>query len=111
MNGVGAWDVHHSARVISAAVGHSLKAWDIRDSSGKTVWEVSETNNIRDVDFNPNKQYQVRDLQTSSKFFEILNEFLYYKRKVLNLFKLLLAGKMEVSNFMTRDHYKNLSKN
>ena len=45
LNGVGAWDAHHSARVVTAVSGHNLKAWDIRE--GKLVWELNETNNIR----------------------------------------------------------------
>ena len=57
LNGVGAWDVHHSSRVIAASAGHSLKAWDIRENAA--VWELNETTNIRDIDFNPNKQNQI----------------------------------------------------
>lgn len=57
LNGIGAWDAHHSARVITAVSGHNLKAWDIRENN--LVWELNETNNIRDIDFNPNKQNQI----------------------------------------------------
>jgi WD40 repeat protein len=42
---------------ISAAVGHSARAYDVRSKS--LAWEVAHRFNVRDLDFNPNKSFQL----------------------------------------------------
>ena len=36
MNGVAVWDPHHASRSVAAAVGHSVKSYDVRDK--KDSW-------------------------------------------------------------------------
>ena len=57
MNGVAVWDPHHASRSVAAAVGHSVKSYDVRDK--KDSWTILEHANIKSIDFNPNKQNQI----------------------------------------------------
>jgi len=57
MNGPVAWDPHNPNSIVAAAVGHSARAYDVRSKS--LAWEVAHRFNVRDLDFNPNKSFQL----------------------------------------------------
>ncbi|CAG5105903.1 Oidioi.mRNA.OKI2018_I69.chr1.g2554.t1.cds [Oikopleura dioica] len=57
MNGPVAWDPHNPSSVVAAAVGHSARAYDVRSKA--LAWEVGHRFNVRDLDFNPNKSFQL----------------------------------------------------
>uniref|UniRef100_A0A914VC64 Protein TSSC1 n=1 Tax=Plectus sambesii TaxID=2011161 RepID=A0A914VC64_9BILA len=55
----GKWNPHNNCNVIAAAVESSVQAWDIRSMSSAFTIENAHVPVVRDLDFNPNRQYLI----------------------------------------------------
>ncbi|KAK3794540.1 hypothetical protein RRG08_003690 [Elysia crispata] len=53
----GRWNPHHNCQQIATAVDTAVKGWDLRTMSPVYQIESAHSQLVRDLDFNPNKQY------------------------------------------------------
>lgn len=55
----GKWNPHHGAKQFAAATGQSIQSWDVRANEPAFQIESAHSQSVRDLDFNPNKQYSM----------------------------------------------------
>lgn len=71
----GRWNPHHNSTQIATANDTCIRGWDIRTM--KQVWTIENAHGqlVRDLDFNPNKQYYLASCgdDCKSKFWDIRN--------------------------------------
>lgn len=69
----GEWNPHHNSTSIATANDNHIRGWDLR--SMKTTWTVENAHAqlIRDLDFNPNKQYVIASCgdDCKAKFWDV----------------------------------------
>ena len=69
----GEWNPHHNSTTIATANDNHIRGWDLR--SMKTTWamENAHAQLIRDLDFNPNKQYVIASCgdDCKAKFWDV----------------------------------------
>jgi len=53
----GRWNPHHGAKQFALSVASNIISWDIRSNTSAFVLENAHKDTVRDLDFNPNKQY------------------------------------------------------
>ena len=53
----GRWDPHHGAKQFAIACGQAIMSWDVRANTTSFQIEHAHSQLVRDMDFNPNKQY------------------------------------------------------
>ncbi|KAA0192788.1 hypothetical protein HAZT_HAZT009180 [Hyalella azteca] len=71
--GVGRWYPHQQAVQVAATLGSSVVAWDTRTMTNAWSIENAHTHTCRDLDFNPNLQYNLATCgdDCTSKFWDI----------------------------------------
>ena len=53
----GKWNPHHGAKQFAVAAGQNILSWDVRANEMSFQIENAHSQLVRDLDFNPNKQY------------------------------------------------------
>ena len=53
----GRWNPHHGAKQFAVSVSSNIVSWDTRANCSAFVLENAHKDTVRDLDFNPNKQY------------------------------------------------------
>jgi len=81
----GRWNPHHGAKQFAVATGQNVLSWDVRANELAFQIDSAHSQHVRDLDFNPNKQYfmatcgddcHVRfwDVRDSTKPVSIIND-------------------------------------
>lgn len=69
----GEWNPHHNSSTVATANDNHVKGWDLRTM--KTTWTIENAHAqlIRDLDFNPNKQYVIASCgdDCKAKFWDV----------------------------------------
>jgi len=55
----GRWNPHHGARQFAVACGQNVIGWDVRENASVFKMDSVHGQSVRDVDYNPNKQYHM----------------------------------------------------
>ncbi|KAK3889979.1 hypothetical protein Pcinc_006055 [Petrolisthes cinctipes] len=73
--GVGRWYPHQLGTQVAATHGSSVRAWDVRTMKPAWCVEAAHTQLVRDLDFNPNMQYNLATCgdDCKTKFWDIRN--------------------------------------
>ena len=53
----GKWNPHHGAKQFAVGIGQGIQSWDVRADAPSFQIESAHSQLVRDLDFNPNKQY------------------------------------------------------
>eukprot|EP00124_Ichthyophonus_hoferi_P000322 Ihof_evm18s11 gene=Ihof_evmTU18s11 len=71
----GCWNPHHKATQIATATGAAIRGWDLRSMKEVYCIEQAHTQQVRDMDFNPNKQYYMASAGDDNKvkFWDVRN--------------------------------------
>lgn len=66
---------HHAGKQLATAVENTIRGWDLRTSRQTYIMENAHSQTVRDVDFNPNKQYHMISCSDDckTKFWDIRN--------------------------------------
>jgi len=66
---------HHAGKQIATAVENSIRGWDLRSSRQSFIIDNAHSQTVRDIDFNPNKQYYMVSCSDDckTKFWDIRN--------------------------------------
>ncbi|XP_065072147.1 EARP and GARP complex-interacting protein 1-like [Rhopilema esculentum] len=66
---------HHAGKQVAAAVENTIRGWDLRSSRQAYVIENAHSQTVRDIDFNPNKQYCLVSCSDDckTKFWDVRN--------------------------------------
>ena len=69
------WNPHHSSKQIATANDQCIRGWDLRMSEPAYVIESAHGQLVRDLDFNPNKQYYLASCgdDCKAKFWDVRN--------------------------------------
>jgi len=69
----GEWNPHHNSSTVATANDNHIRGWDLRTM--KTTWSIENAHAqlIRDLDFNPNKQYVIASCgdDCKAKFWDV----------------------------------------
>nr|CAB3267313.1 protein TSSC1-like [Phallusia mammillata] len=55
----GKWNPHHGAKQFAVATGQNISTWDVRSQTQAFKIENAHGQLVRDLDYNPNKQYHI----------------------------------------------------
>eukprot|EP00794_Sanderia_malayensis_P016871 gene16871-18576_t len=71
----GRFNPHHAGKQLATAVENSIRGWDLRSSRQTFTIENAHSQTVRDLDFNPNKQYYMVSCSDdcTTKFWDIRN--------------------------------------
>ena len=69
------WNPHHASKQIATANDQCIRGWDLRSSEPAYVIESAHGQLVRDLDFNPNKQYYLASCgdDCKAKFWDVRN--------------------------------------